>query len=62
MVQTRPADGNCGLIVTTRDKARELSTDKNVKFRSYPMVMLVLKRPHMAAAIVPALQMAIEIL
>ena len=25
--QTHPADGNCGFIVTTREKARELSAD-----------------------------------
>jgi acetyl-CoA acetyltransferase len=27
--QTFPADGNCGVIVTTRDKAKELSADPN---------------------------------
>ena len=29
--QTFPADGNCGVCVTTRDKARELSADPNIE-------------------------------
>ena len=31
--QTHPADGNCGIIVTTREKARELSADKKVEIQ-----------------------------
>lgn len=56
--QTHPADGNCGLIVTTRDKARELSTDKNipVQILSYGIVRIGAGR--MAAAPVPALELA----
>lgn len=58
--QTHPADGNCGLIVTTRDKARELSTDKNipVQILSYGIVRIGAGR--MAAAPVPALELALK--
>lgn len=58
--QTHPADGNCGLIVTTRDKARELSTDKNipVQILSYGIVRIGAGR--MAAAPVPALELAVR--
>ena len=31
--QTHPADGNCGFIVTTREKARELSADPKVEIQ-----------------------------
>lgn len=31
--QTYPADGNAGLIVTTREKARNLSRDRNIEIR-----------------------------
>ena len=31
--QTHPADGNCGLVLTTPGKARELSTDPGVRVR-----------------------------
>ena len=29
--QTFPADGNCGIIVTTREKAKELSADPKIR-------------------------------
>ena len=29
--QTHPADGNCGMIVTTQDRAREMSRDPNIE-------------------------------
>ncbi|MBP1920441.1 thiolase family protein [Youngiibacter multivorans] len=56
--QTHPADGNCGLIVTTKDKAKELSTDKNITVQvlSYGIVRIGAGR--MAAAPVPALELA----
>ncbi|NIO71373.1 MAG: thiolase family protein, partial [Anaerolineae bacterium] len=31
--QTHPADGNCGMIVTTREKARELSRDPSIEIQ-----------------------------
>ena len=31
--QTHPADGNCGIILTTPEKARQLSRDVNIRVR-----------------------------
>jgi acetyl-CoA acetyltransferase family protein len=31
--QTHPADGNCGIILTTPDKAREMSSDPSIRVR-----------------------------
>ncbi len=58
--QTHPADGNCGFIVTTREKARELSadTDKDIKIVSYGFSRV--GKARMAAAPVPAAEMALK--
>jgi acetyl-CoA C-acetyltransferase len=58
--QTHPADGNCGLIVTTKEKAGELSSDpdKNAQIVSYGYSRA--KKGFMAMAVVPAAQMALE--
>jgi len=58
--QTHPADGNCGFIVTTREKARELSTDpaKEIKIVSYGFARV--GKARMAAAPVPAAEMALK--
>ncbi|MFH1153179.1 MAG: thiolase family protein [Pseudomonadota bacterium] len=58
--QTHPADGNCAIIVTTRDKAREISKDpsKDAKVISYGFSRA--KKGFMAAAVVPAAQMALD--
>lgn len=58
--QTYPADGNCGLIVTTRDKARELSTDKDVEIQILSYGYARAEKAHMAMAVVPAAKMALE--
>ncbi|WP_425805581.1 thiolase family protein [Desulfitobacterium sp. Sab5] len=58
--QTHPADGNCGLIVTTRDKARELSADKNIEIQILSYGYARAEKAHMAAAVVPASQMALD--
>ena len=56
--QTHPADGNCGFIITTKEKARELSADpaKDIKIVSYGFARVGPAR--MAAAPVPAAEMA----
>jgi acetyl-CoA acetyltransferase len=59
-VQTHPADGNCGIIVTTRDKAKELSADKNIEIQILSYGFARVKRGFMPAAPVPASQMALE--
>ena len=58
--QTHPADGNCGLIVSTREKASELSKDpsKDARIVSYGYARA--KKGFMAMAVVPAAQMALD--
>ncbi|WP_457553500.1 thiolase family protein [Desulfobacula sp.] len=58
--QTHPADGNCGLIVTSRQKAKELSHDssKDAQIVSYGFSRS--KKGFMAMAVVPAAQMALD--
>ena len=58
--QTHPADGNCGFIVTTRDKAKELSKDPNVEIQVVSYGFSRAKRGYMAAAPVPASEMALK--
>jgi acetyl-CoA acetyltransferase family protein len=58
--QTHPADGNCGFIVTTRDKAKELSTDPNVEIQIISYGFSRAKPGYMAAAPVPASEMALK--
>ena len=58
--QTHPADGNCGLIVTSKGKAGELSKDssKDAQIVSYGFSRS--KKGFMAMAVVPAAQMALD--
>ncbi|ADI01361.1 MULTISPECIES: thiolase family protein [Syntrophothermus] len=58
--QTHPADGNCGIIVTTQEKAKELSSDPNitVQILSYAVVRVAPGR--MAGAPAPALAAALK--
>jgi len=58
--QTHPADGNCGFIVTTRDKAKELSKDPGVEIQVVSYGFSRTKRGYMAAAPVPASEMALK--
>ncbi len=58
--QTHPADGHCAVIVTTREKARELSTDPAVKIQVMAYGFSRAKKAHMAMAVVPAARMALE--
>jgi acetyl-CoA acetyltransferase len=58
--QTFPADGNCGIIVTTRDKARELSADPNIEIQVVSYGFARAKKGYMAMAPVPAAEMALE--
>jgi len=57
--QTHPADGNCGLILSTRDAARELSADQNIEIQVLAYGFDRAPRAHMAMAVVPAAQMAL---
>lgn len=58
--QTHPADGNCGIIVTTKDKAKELSSDKNIQIQVLSYGFARAEKAHMAAAVTPAANMALE--
>ena len=58
--QTHPADGNCGFIVTTREKARELSSDPKTEVQIMSYGFARAKKAFMAQAPVPAAQMALK--
>jgi acetyl-CoA acetyltransferase len=58
--QTHPADGNCGFIVTTQDKAKALSADPKVEIQVLSYGFSRVKRGYMAAAPVPAAEMALK--
>jgi len=58
--QTFPADGNCGFIVTTRDKAKELSADPNIEIQVLSYGFSRAKKGFMALAPVPASEMALK--
>ncbi len=57
--QTHPADGNCALVVTTRDKARELSADGAIEIRLISYGYARAKKGFMAMAVAPAAKMAL---
>jgi acetyl-CoA acetyltransferase len=59
--QTHPADGNCGFIVATRDKAKALSADPKIEVQILSYGFSRAKRGYMAAAPVPAAEMALKI-
>ena len=58
--QTHPADGNAGVIVTTQDKAKELSKDKNITIQVVSYGYARAKKARMAAAVTPAAEMALK--
>ncbi len=57
--QTHPADGNCGFIVTTIEKARELSKDPDLEIKIVSYGYSRAGKAKMAAAPVPAAEMAL---
>ncbi|OPY64583.1 MAG: Beta-ketothiolase BktB [Syntrophorhabdaceae bacterium PtaU1.Bin034] len=57
--QTFPADGNCGFLVTTRDKAKELSDDPGIEIKIVSYGFARVKPGYMPAAPVPAAEMAL---
>jgi acetyl-CoA acetyltransferase family protein len=58
--QTHPADGNCGIIVTTLEKANQLSNKKNIKIRVLSYGEGRAKKGYMAMAIIPAAKSALH--
>jgi acetyl-CoA acetyltransferase family protein len=57
--QTFPADGNCGIIVTTREKAKEFSADPKTEIQIISYGFARVKPMFMPAAPIPASQMAL---
>ena len=58
--QTHPADGNCGIVVTTRAKAKEMRKRDDVEVRIVSYGEARAKKGYMAMAIVPAAKSALE--
>ena len=58
--QTYPADGNACLVVSTREKARELSRDPNIEIQILSYAEARAKRGFMAMSIVPAARKALS--
>ena len=58
--QTHPADGNCGIIVTTQDKAKQLSKNKKIEIQVLSYGEGRAKKGYMAMAIIPAAKMALK--
>jgi acetyl-CoA acetyltransferase len=59
--QTFPADGNCGIIVTTRERAKELSADPKIEIQIISYGFARVKPAHMPLGPVPAAEMALDI-
>ncbi len=58
--QTFPADGNCGIIVTTRERAQQLRTKENVEIQIISYGEGRAKKGFMAMAIMPAGKRALD--
>ncbi len=58
--QTFPADGNAGMIVTTRERARELSRNPKIEVQFLASGTARAKKGFMAQAVVPAAKKALE--
>jgi acetyl-CoA acetyltransferase family protein len=58
--QTFPADGNCGMIITTRENAQKLRTKDNVEIQILSYGEGRAKKGFMAKAIIPAGKKALE--
>jgi acetyl-CoA acetyltransferase len=58
--QTHPADGNCAVIVTGREKAKELSADPGIEIQVVSYGFSRAKKGYMAMAVVPAVKMALD--
>lgn len=57
--QTFPADGNAGMVVSTREKARELSQDPNLEIQIISYGQARVEKGYMAKATVPAAKLAL---
>ncbi|KKM86219.1 hypothetical protein LCGC14_1281220 [marine sediment metagenome] len=58
--QTHPADGNCGIIVSTKEKAEKLRNRDDVEIRIVSYGDYKTKKGYMAMAVVPAAKNALK--
>ncbi len=58
--QTHPADGNAAIVVTTAERARELSSNPKIAVRLHGFGLARAELAHMPEAMVPAAQRALE--
>jgi acetyl-CoA acetyltransferase len=58
--QTHPADGNAGIIVTTREQARELSADPKIEIELLSFGQARVEKGFMPMAPIPAAQAALK--
>ncbi len=58
--QTHPADGNAAIVVTTRDKARELSANPKIAVRLHGFGLARVALAYMPEAMLPAAQRALS--
>jgi acetyl-CoA acetyltransferase len=58
--QTFPADGNAGMVVTTREKAKQYSKDSNIEIQVIAHAQARVKKAHMPAANAPAVRCVME--
>lgn len=58
--QTFPADGNAGIVVTTRERAKELSRDRNIEIQILSYAETRAKKGFMAMSIVPTARKALS--
>ena len=58
--QTHPADGNCGMIVATRERARSMSKDPAIEVQIVAFGQGRAKKGFMAMATVPAARAALD--
>ena len=57
--QTHPADGNCAMVVTGPDQARELSAEPKIRIRLLGFGLARTEKAHMPAATIPAAKRAL---
>ncbi|MGF1507451.1 MAG: thiolase family protein [Anaerolineae bacterium] len=58
--QTYPADGNAGVVLTTKDRAAELSADPSIEVQVLAFGQARAEKGHMPMAPVPAAQRALD--
>lgn len=58
--QTHPADGNCGMVLSSKEQARALSRDSSVTVQILSFGQARAKKGYMAQATVPAARQALE--